>query len=643
MYGWAGSILDIDLSSGRIAKRPFEEGMGRLYLGGRGINSRILFDEVKAGTKLLSSENILIFGTGPLGGTLVPSANRMSVTAKSPMYDGVGTSNVGGSFGPELKYAGYDHIIIRGKANEPVYVWIDDDFVELRAAGHLWGKSTWEADHIIRAELGDPEIKVAAIGPAGEKLVKYACIMFTKYRAAGQTGMGAVMGSKNLKAVAARGTKSLKVAKPDLLIRLIQEITQRIKANKNYSIFSVHGTPSTIGVENEIGYLGIRNYQQSGNWEGVENLVPEAIFPFYTRDKACHGCPLHCSHFFEVKEGPYKGEKGGGIEAGLTYSFGAMLANADTASMFKCLNLSNQYGIDILELPTTLAAAMEWYEKGVITKKDTDGIALEWGNTDAIIEMIHKVGKREGIGDLLAEGAIHAARKIGKGAEEYVTHCKGMVVGCNDIRITKGMALNHVSGTVPAHHEEGAPLLMSPKRAKAMFGTEDASDPTSYKTANVTIYYQNLCTIMDAIELCKFISGWVNQEVNLKESADLFSAATGVETDKGLLELAAERIHDLERAFAVRDGMTREGDHIYGKLMKEPTPSGRYKGEVIDPVKFEAMLDEYYELRGWDKATGIPTRAKLEKVGLNDVADELAGMGKLPSEGKQRVKGKEKR
>lgn len=632
MHGWTGNILDVDLSSGRIEKRPLEENLRRQYLGGRGINSRLLYDQVKPGTDHSSPENLLIFGTGPLGGTIAPAANRLSVTAKPLSYSGVGTSNVGGKFAPELKYAGYDHILLRGKADEPVYLWIDDDRVELRPARHLWGKTTWETDRLVREELGDDEIKVAAIGPGGEKLVRYACIMFTMYRSAGMTGMGAIMGSKNLKAVAVRGTKSITVAQPKVLKSLTREITDRIMKSEFYPFFSVHGTPATVMMDNERGALCVKNYQESGPWQGVENFAPDVIFPYYTNDKACYTCPLHCSHFFEVKKGPYKGEKGGGLEGGHLMPLGPQLGNTDLASVFKCLNLCNQYGLDTLELGFVLASAMECYERGIITKQDTDGVALEWGNPEAIIAMIHKIGKREGLGDLLAEG-VHGFTKIGKGAEDYISYCKGTAIGSDDTRLMKGHLLSHVTGTIPAHHEEGHPSIerfpFLPEQVRARFG-EDVLDPTSYKKAGITIFYQNICTIMDALEICKFVSGWGYQEIYLKEAADLFSAATGMEMDGETLEAAAERIHDLERSFAVREGMTRQDDHIHGKITKESIQTGPYKGETIDPEEFEVMLDEYYELRGWDKETGIPRRDKLEKAGLQDVAEELARLGKLP-------------
>ena len=287
--------------------------------------------------------------------------------------------------------------------------------------------------------------------------------------------------------------------------------------------------------------------------------------------------------------------------------------------------------MDTIELGYSLAAAMDWYEKGIITKTDTEGITLEWGNAEAIIEMVHKVGQRQGFGDILAEGGFHAARKIGEAAEPYFSHCKGMGIGADDPRTMKSAILSFATSTIPSHHEEGNPPPTSPKRAKAMFGSEDAVNPISYNhKAAYTIYYQNLCTITDAIEICKFVSGWVNEVVHFQEAADLFSAATGIEMDVETLQLAAERIHDLERVFAAREGITRKDDRLCGKIAKEPVQSGPFKGQRIDPEGFERMLDEYYELRGWDKETGIPLRAKLEKVGLKQAAEELEKMGKLP-------------
>jgi aldehyde:ferredoxin oxidoreductase len=506
---------------------------------------------------------------------------------------------------------------------------MDDDRVELRPAKHLWGKMTLETDRMIKDELGDPEIKVVAIGPAGENRVRYASIMFTMYRSAGHTGMGAVMGSKNLKAIAVRGTKSILVAEPERLRKLVLEMNQRIMKNPLYPSFSAYGTSMFMLMASERGMLSVRNYQQAGPWEGAKNFSIEKIAQYYTRDKACHACPMHCSHFFEVKDGPYKGEKGGGIEGGLIYPFGPTLDNADLPSMFKILNLCNQYGVDTLELPFTLAAAIEWYENGIITQKETDGITLEWGNVNVIIDMIHKICKREGFGDVLAEGASHAAKKIGKEAQAHISQCKGMLSGSDDSRPVKGSVLSMATSTIPCHHEEGVQPPLSPEAAKAILGTDEEVDPTSYRKAVSTVYYQNLCTVIDAMEICKFVSGWATEEISFKEAGDLFSAVTGIDMDADAMILVGERINTLERAFAVREGMTREDDHLSGKIATEPVQTGPHKGERIDPKKFEKMLDGYYDLRGWDKKTGIPTRAKLEKVGLPDVIDDLERLGKL--------------
>jgi aldehyde:ferredoxin oxidoreductase len=630
MYGWAGIILDVDLSSGRIEKKPFEEELGVKYIGGRGINSRILYNELKPGINPFSPENIIIFGTGPLAGTIAPSPSKLNVTAKAH-YNYLGTSNAGGRFASELKWAGYDHIIMRGKAPEPVYLWIDDDVIELKSAKHLWGKDTWETERIIKEELGDRDVKIASIGPAGENLVTFSSITFSLYRSAAQTGMGAIMGSKNLKGIAVRGTKSIEVAKPTSLKRLTKDIIDRMMKNHTYSFMSVHGTPAFTYSYNERGNLSIRNFRKSGHWDKVEAFSLENIFKYYTADRACFGCPIHCSHFFVLKEGEFAGERGGGIEFGHLLPLGISLDNSNLLSVFKATNLCNQYGMDTLEFSFVLGAAIEWYGKGIITDKDTDGIPLEWGDYRVIIDMIPKIAKREGLGDILAQGAIKAAKILGKGAEECISHCKGMAVAADDVRLSKGTALSHVTGTIPAHHEEGMPTPelypMDAERAKELFGTTEVINPLSYDKALCVIYYQNQCTLFDCIELCKFISEWFGQEVIFKDVAELFSSATGIDIDAKDMEMVGERVHTLERAFNVREGMRREDDHMHGRIVKEATQSGPFKGERLEPEKFEEMLDKYYDLRGWDKKTGIPLRSKFKKVGLEDIAEDLEKIG----------------
>jgi aldehyde:ferredoxin oxidoreductase len=637
MYGWAGTILDIDLSSGKIEKRPFDIEMGKKYLGGRGVHSRMLCDELKPGVDPLSPENVLIFGTGPFGGTIAPSSSRMNVSAKPCTYKGVGTSNVGGGFPVDLKKAGYDHVIFRGRAEEPVYVWIDDDRIELRPAGHLWGKNTWDTYHVIKGELGGDELSAALIGQAGENLVTFANIMFTPYRAAGQTGMGAIMGTKNLKAVTVRGTGRIKAADPERLKNLSRQIVKAIMNNPAFTLVTQYGTPFWVPMYDGAGMTCIRNFQGTGNWAGIENFAMDKLIPYYKNPKGCYGCILRCGHLTEIPEGPYKGEKGGAIEAEHIWPLGFGLDNTDLSSVVKSAYLANEYGMDTMELGYTIAPAMEWYEKGIITQKDTDGISLEWGHKDAIIEMIHKIAKREGFGDLLADGVLEAAKKIGKGAEAYVSHCKGVPMGSQDTRPSKGGALSQATTTIPGKYEDGSPpefdpSFLGPEFIEKYYG-KDALQMTSYKKAMATIYFQNLARLQDAVEICKIIGIGIAMPVDMPDIADLFSAITGIESSKEDMFLAAERINDVERIFAVREGVTRQDDHLCGKIMREPVQTGQWKGERLDPEKFEMMLDEYYTLRGWDKETGIPTRAKLKSVGLEDLADELERMGKLPCDG----------
>jgi len=633
MYGWAGTILRVDLSSGQIEKEPLDENLGRDYIGGRGINSKILYDEVKPGIDPLGPENRLIFGSGPLSGTIAPAAGRMTISAKSPLTGILGDANGGGYFAPELKFAGYDHIVFKGKSDGPVYLWIENDKVELRSAEHLWGKTTWETEKIIKEELRDPEIKIASIGLGGENLVKFACVITNLYNAAGRTGMGAVMGSKNLKAIAVRGTRGFKIAEPEIFTRLAQALHQRIVKNPGYEAFSTYGTTTIASLTNELGVLAVRNYQQMGGFKGINSIDEKACERYFTKSIDCFSCPIHCGHLYEVKEGPYAGERGGRVE----YLNQAVAAASDISylpAILKLKNLCDQYGIDSFSGGCMIPIVMEWYEKGIITKEDTEGIALEWGNYEAVIELTHKIVKREGFGDILAEGAVKAAEKIGKGAEKYVSHSKGLTFVGDDVRGVKGYALNNATSTRGADHLRGTPipaewLQMSPEVGKERFGSEEAVIPTSYNKARVTFYYQNLCTIADALEICKFVTEWMGQEIGLKDMAGLFSAATGVEMDeKGITEVA-ERVYTIERAFIVREGITRKDDALVGKWGREPVPNGPFKGESIDPEKFNKLLDEYYTLRGWNKKTGVPTRAKLERLGLKGVADELESLGKL--------------
>jgi len=624
MYGWMGIILRVNLTSGKITKEPMSEDLRRNYVGGRGINVRILYDEVKPGTDAFDPENRLIFGTGPLTGTMLFSG-RLNITAMSPMTNILGDSNAGSHFSPELKFAGYDHIVFTGKADKPVYLWIDNDTVELRDARHLWGKMTGETESMIQEEFGDPRIRVACIGPGGENLVRLAVVAVGSDGSCGRTGMGAVMGSKNLKAVAVRGTKGVKVAQPELFRKLAYDLIQRLIRNPNYRRISTWGTTRLMAGQEAFGAQAMRNAQLSGHFDGYDEISPETLYEKYAiKDKGCFGCVNHCRSWFEIKEGPYAGEKGVGIEYGQELSFGPICDNSYAPAIYKASNVCDQYGIDTNNAGEMIAAATEWYEKGLITKEDTQGIELKWGDYETMIEMCRKIANREGIGDLLAEGGVRAAKKVGRGAEKTISHSKGALWTCSDERHSKAFLLGVATSTRGADHLRGATAynLDNVAPGSLELGTYEGQVMPVYNV-------QCVSTMADALEICKFCTTRVKMEMSLKDMAEFLSAATGIKIDgEGMREIA-DRIWTLERAFITREGITRKDDILVGRYTDEPVHGGPLDGLAHDQEKWDKMLDEYYEVVGWDKNTGVPTRATLERLGLKDVADELENIGKL--------------
>jgi aldehyde:ferredoxin oxidoreductase len=523
--------------------------------------------------------------------------------------------------------------VFTGKADRPVYLWIENDHVELRPAEHLWGKTTEETDEEIHRELGDPAIKIATIGLGGENLVKYASLIFENCHAVGRTGMGAVMGSKNLKAVAVRGTKGIQVAHPEAFMRFAEELQERIVNNPGYKGLATYGTPNgTMGAYSR----GLQTCKNSltNVWPEVEKLDHRLLKrDYFVKSLACTACPRHCNQAWVVREGPYAGARGAKIEYAAIGLFGCGCLISDFSAIAKINSLCDEYSLDIIETGVTLNAAMEWYERGLVTKDDTDGIDLSWGNAEGAIAMIHKVARREGFGNLLAEGAVRAAEQVGRGADRYVTtHSKGMSQGTADARVLKGYALSHATSTRGACHLRGGfaettePSPAMRKIYKERFGTEEAAIASSYNKSTVTVYSQNLCTLTDCLELCRFNTEYAGVAIDIKTLGELFSLATGVEMDEKAMLTAAERIYTTERAFSVREGMTRKDDVLGGKWGSEPTPDGPCKGERIDPEKFDKLLDEYYQVRGWD-SMGIPTASTLSALGLEDIAREIGTKG----------------
>jgi len=635
MIAQTGTILKVNLSNRTFERQPLSESLRLNFVGGRGINSRILFDATAPQIDPYSPENVLIFGSGPLSGTSAPCPARFNVTAKSPLTGIMGDSNAGGYFGPAMKRAGIDHIVISGAASEPVYLWIDNGKVEIRPARNLWGKNVRETEAMIKEELGDKRVRVASIGQAGENLVRIASVIHEE-RAAARTGMGAVMGSKKLKAVAVRGSQEVPLFDPEGFNRYAKELQQKIGASSAYDHFRKKGgSTGTFGTD-KAGFLAIRNFQQTGGFVGIENFEPLKVAgEYYKANKPCFGCPVGCGKKYEIKEGPFAGEWGNKIEEGAFTPLGPVCGNANIASIFKMNNMGNQFGIDLIEFGAAASVAMEWYEKGVVSKKELDGLELTWGNYHAMMQLMEKIAFREGVGDVLAEGIVRAAAKFGREAEKYVSHSKGMVMAGVDTRMLKGTALGFATSTRGADHlralvpvEFPAYPVMTPEQAIEKFGTAEVLNPLSYNKAAPIIYYQHVSMVPDLFELCRFLLGLGTGTKDFKYSDlyQLYYLATGMHCDEKVMLTITERVYNVERAYACREGITRKDDHLVGKWADEPVPSGQYKGEKIDPQQWEQALDDYYHLRGWDH-NGVPTKEKLGSLGLNDVAESLEKAG----------------
>ncbi len=605
----------IDLSRKKVIKQLFNQDLVLEFIGGRGINSAILYEEVPAGTDPYSPYNRIIFGTGPLTGTLSPGSGRYTVTSKSPLTGIHGDSNAGGFWGPELRFAGYDHLIIQGKSNKPVYLWVNDDSIEIRDASHIWGKTTWETDLIIKEELEDSDIQVASIGPAGENLVRYACIINNLWRAAGRTGMGAVMGSKNLKAVAVRGTRPVDVAKPGKLIKYIEELNDLILADPAYSLWSKYGSPGLVNPANMMGILVTENDRRS-TFADAEKISGETFSEKYAvKSSACFNCPMHCGHFYVASNESLT--FGGGPQFAALANLGSRCDNSDIESILKMNSICNQQGIDVCSAGVALSFTMECFERGIVTHEDADGIELDWGNSQSMILMLQKIVHREGLGDILAEGAWRASQIIGKNSHRYAMTIKGADSPDYDPRALKGWGLAYAVSTRGGDHLRALPaleLLNDPEEYKKL-GLPIAGDRFSYdKKAVLVKWHEDVRAMADSLEICKFLTR--TTLLSPKYLTRLLELVTGISITADELLRAGEKIINIERMFCVREGISRQHDRLPERYLKEPLPDGPGKEETID---IEKMLDEYYTEREWDLKTGIPKNKKINNLGLDKI------------------------
>lgn len=609
MNGYAGRVLHVDLTTGKTKVEPLNEELARKYIGGIGLGIRLLIDHSKPGVDPFSPENPLILTTGPLSGTMWPTGgNGHAFVSKSPQSFGVGESKSHGSFGAELKRAGYDAVIFTGRAEKPVYAWIDDDTVQLVDAQHLWGKSPAETEDIIKEELGDFYIRVAAIGVAGEKLVRIACIINEKTRAAGRTGMGAVMGSKNLKAIALRGTKDVTVAKPDEFKEFVKEFHERMKgpATKKYRTL---GTPLNVLVHNSLSCMPTRNYNNSF-FEGAEKVSGEYLNErFVAKIIGCSSCAMRCEHVCVVPEGPYKGTMTR-MEYEPLWAMGPYCGVDRLDAIIKGMDICNYYGIDAISAGVIVGFAMDCYEQGILTKEQMDGIDAKFGNHEALVALLHKIGKREGIGDILAEGVKIAGEKIGKGAEKLAQHIKGVEVTGYDLRALKTAALGFaVSFRGADHNRHGAygfDVKGKVDRLKAEKGR-----------GKLVKDMEDMYTVIDSLIVCKFSRGTYYE--GFQDLAKVYSLVTGFETSAEEMRRSGERINNVARLFNIREGFGRKDDTLPYKVMNLPIPDeGPSKGSYVTQAELDLLLDDYYEVRGWTKE-GIPTIKKLKELAMDDL------------------------
>ena len=600
--GYIGKILRVDLTERRISTEKLDAEIAKKFIGGKGLGAKILYDSLKLGTDPLSPENILIFASGPLTATLAPTSARWAVVTKSPLTNIFLDCQVGGYFGAAMKLAGFDCIIMEGKADSPVYLWVHDGNAEILNAGDLWGKGCFETENTLKKRLGE-SAHVASIGPAGENLVRYACISVDKYRQAGRGGAGAVMGSKNLKAVAVRSASyKIEYADPEGFREAAKKALKVIRENSFIPLRRKYGTPVWVAPVNKAALLPTRNFR-TGVFEKAENISGETMRDkIVVKDGTCYNCIIQCWKYTHVESGKYKVDELAGPEYESIALLGSDCGVGSIEAVAHASMLCDDLGLDTISTGNSIAFAMECYERGLLTAEDTDGLELKFGNADAEIEMVKKIAYRKGLGNLLAEGVRRASKKIGDGSERFAMHVKGLEIPGYDPRGAFGMALAYVTSDRGACHQrawtvraeiEGKlePRFSTKGRARFVKETQDE---------------RAMCF---SLVLCDFAP------LEVKHFVELLNKATGFNFTVEDYLKTGERIWNLTRLFNVREGITRKDDTLPPRFMEEPLPEGATKGQVVTKEMLDEMLDEYYALRGWDK-NGVPTEEKLKELGL---------------------------
>ena len=606
---WQRKILRVDLTSGKIETEPLNMEWADQFLGSRGLGSKYLMEEMDPSVDAMSPENVLIFATGPLTGTMASTSGRYTVITKGPLTGAIACSNSGGKFGAELKYAGYDLLILKGRSEQPVYLSIVNDQVELRSAADIYGKTVWEADEWIHKQHQDPLIKIAAIGVAGEQGVKYACVVNDLHRAAGRSGVGAVMGSKNLKAIAVRGTVGVQAnADADNFMKSIAETNKALHGSSARRGLARYGTLSMLESMQEFGGLPTNNFQEV-SFAGHDKVNHEAVtvknrngHTNLVTNAACFGCTIGCGRIakvdpkhFSVKDRPEYWGASGGLEYETAFAFGPVVGVDDLDALTFAGFMMNEHGMDPISFGVTLAAAMELYEKGIITKEHTDGIDLSFGSAEALVVMSEKTGKYEGFGKDLGLGSLRLCEKYGH--PELAMVSKGQEFAGYDGRAMQGMGLGYATSNRGACHLRHDTF------------EQDMSDPGTNGKADACRTTQDFVSMVDSTGLCLFTTAvW-----GYDDFAKMINAACDGDWDEDRLKLTGERIWNLEKLYNLKAGLTKADDSLPPRILQDPLPSGFAKGGVNE---LDKLLPEYYGLRGWD-AEGVPGSQKLSELGLS--------------------------
>ncbi len=619
--GFMGKILRVKLTEGRILEEELNPFWAREFIGGSGLATRYLYEEVPPAIDPLGPQNRLIFMTGPLTGTPSGSASRYSVVAKSPLTGIWGQANSGGTFGPTLKKSGYDGIIFEGVSPTPVYLEITHGNAALRDARHLWGKTVAEAEDELQRGASE-RLTIASIGPGGENLVRYAAIMNNKHRAAGRCGLGAVMGSKRLKAIACAGNQPVPIAEPQPFLEFARKQIDYLNESMLKVGFDSFGTNMVADMVNVRGGYPTHNWRE-GVFEAIEEVNAQAITDkVLVEGVNCFACPVSCGRGTEIREGKWQGRKGEGPEYETTNTLGALCGVSDLNAITMANYLCNEYGLDTISTGSSIAFALECFAKGILTAEQTGGVDLKFGDADLVVGLVEKIARREGIGDLLAEGTRVMAQKLGQGSEHFAMNVKGLELPAYDPRAAKITGLAYVTANRGGDHitayVEGPTFIDMPF---LLVDDSHIQDPFAVnpREAQVVIDLENALTTLDALGGCKFMGILITAQ----DIVTLVSHATGWDFTVEEFRKTGERIYNLARLYSVRAGIDRSKDTLPGRLMHDPLPAGPAEGMVIEPEMLESLKDAYYEYRGWDKSTGIPTSGKLRELGLDKFIPDL--------------------